>query len=140
MAMRARVELKGCLSHRGNGREFKMGNPQILTNPADIKYYQGQADFTVTVMESKKSKVRAEEESEPEINDVYDEEENDENDEEEDGEDEDGEDEDEEDGEDYTEDDLNSHKKADLKNIAAEMGLDVNGTKNELIERILGNQ
>ena len=139
MAMRARVELKGCLSHRGNGREFKMGNPQILTNPADIKYYQGQADFTVTVMEAKKSKVNAEEELEPEINDVYDEEDDDEEDE--DDEDEDGEDEnEEEDGVDYTEDDLNSHKKADLKNIAAEMGLDVNGTKNELIERILGNQ
>lgn len=123
MAMRARVELTGCLTHEGNGRKFKKGQPQILTNSSDIKYYQGQACFSVTVLETKKSKVK-----EPEPDPSKDS-----------GAGNTGGDDDDAD-ETYTAEELEEHKKADLKEIAAEMGLDVGGTKKELIERIIDNQ
>jgi len=121
MVMRARVELKGSLTHEGNGRKFTKGQPKILTVPADIMYYKGQACFSVTVLDAKKPKVK---EPEPDPSKDVDPEDN--------ADDGDGE-------EAYTAEDLEGHKKAELKEIAAEMGLDVGGTKKELIDRIVDN-
>jgi hypothetical protein len=54
--MRARVELRGSLSHTGMGRTFKKGSPQIITNPAEIEYYKSLGGFTVTVLPDVKVK------------------------------------------------------------------------------------
>lgn len=136
MAMRARVELKGCLTHDAGGRHFAKGQPQILTNPAEIKYYQGQAEFSVTMLDVAKSKKKAiesereaERKSQVEGDDVDD---DNDDDVEDDDDDDDG-----EDGEGYTREDLKGYKKNDLKEIAAELGLDVGGTVKELIDRIV---
>lgn len=48
---KARVELRGSMSHTGNGRKFEKGKPQIMTNPSDIAYYQQQGEFSVTMLE-----------------------------------------------------------------------------------------
>ena len=48
---KARVELRGCMTHSGRGRTFKKGVPQIMTNPSDILYYQGQGDFSVVMLD-----------------------------------------------------------------------------------------
>lgn len=57
--MRARVELKGSLTHRApagkGGRTMKKGSPVIITEPAHIQYYKSQADFSVTVLDAMKS-------------------------------------------------------------------------------------
>lgn len=47
----ARVELTGCVSHTARGRTFRKNQPQTLTNPADILYYQSQQDFSVIVLD-----------------------------------------------------------------------------------------
>jgi len=117
MALRARVELRGSLTHDHGGRVFKKGSPQILTNPAEIKYYQGQAGFAVTVLEGDKAKAKAA--ATPAATDV------------------------DEDGDDlveYSEADLRKMKKAELVEIAEELELDTEGTVNELIDRILETQ
>jgi hypothetical protein len=57
MALIARVELVGSLTHDGNGRKFKKGEPQIITTPSDIQYYQSQAGFTVVFLSQEKTKV-----------------------------------------------------------------------------------
>jgi len=116
MALRARVELRGCLTHQSGGRLFKNGSPQILTNPSEIKYYQGQAGFTVTMLSTEKAK--APEPATVETDDG-------------DGGESDN---------DYTEADLRKMKKAELVDVAAELGLDAEGTVNELVERILEAQ
>lgn len=51
---KARVELRSALSHTARGRQFKKGAPQILTNPADILFYQQQSEFSVTLLEEDK--------------------------------------------------------------------------------------
>lgn len=65
MAMRARVELRGALTHIGQGRKFKKGSPQILTNPAEIAYYKQQGGFSVTMMAAEKTKAKATEPTKP---------------------------------------------------------------------------
>lgn len=122
MAMRARVELIGSLTHNYAGRSFKKSSPQILTDAADIRYYQSQACFSVAVLDAKE--IKAKEPATPPI--VPDEDINDDGD---NGESDEG----------YTAANLDEHKKAELKEIAAELGLDVGGTKKELINKILGN-
>jgi len=109
---RARVELKGCLTFQGKGRTFKKGSPQILTNPADIMYYQQQAVFVVTML-SEKSKVVVE--TKQPVDNIKDD-------------------------NDFNESELRKMKKADLQEVAEELGLDTEGTVNELIERILDAQ
>lgn len=47
---RARIELRGSLSHTVRGRVFKKGQPQIITNPDDILYFQQTDGFVVTLM------------------------------------------------------------------------------------------
>lgn len=113
MAIRARVELRGSLTHDHGGRVFKKGSPQILTNAAEIKYYQGQAGFSVTMLEGAKAKAPA-----PVVDD-----------------DTGG-----ESDNDYSEADLRKMKKAELVEIAEELELDTEGTVNELIDRILEAQ
>lgn len=54
--MRARVELRGCLTHSARGRTVKRGEPFYTTNAADIRYYQAQADYAVTILEAPKRK------------------------------------------------------------------------------------
>lgn len=115
MATRARVELRGSLTHQGRGRAFKKGSPQILTNSADIVYYQQQAGFAVTMLSDKSkaaTKVVA-----PEPDDDSGEGDND-----------------------FNESELRKMKKADLQEVAEELGLDIDGTVNELIERIMDAQ
>jgi len=53
---RARVELKGSLSHSGGPRFFKKGLPQILTIPSHIEYYQAVGGFSVTMLGNAKAK------------------------------------------------------------------------------------
>lgn len=48
---KARVELRGCMTHSGRGRTFRKGVPQIMTNPSDILYYQSQGDFSVVMLD-----------------------------------------------------------------------------------------
>lgn len=49
--MRAKVELLGSESHTGRGRTIERGKPLILTNPSDIRYYQAQGGFSVTMLD-----------------------------------------------------------------------------------------
>lgn len=58
MAMRARVELRGSLTHTAGARKFKKGSPQILTNPSEIAYYRAQGGFSVTMMATEKAKAK----------------------------------------------------------------------------------
>lgn len=53
---RAKVELMGSETHTGRGRTIERGKPVILTNPSDIRYYQSQGGFTVTVLEDAAAK------------------------------------------------------------------------------------
>lgn len=55
--LRARVELRESLTHTHAGRTFVKGKPQILTNSADVKYYQETGGFSVTILEEPKEKV-----------------------------------------------------------------------------------
>jgi hypothetical protein len=58
--MKATVELIHALSHTGrNGRTMVRGRPQIITNPADIEYYQNQREYVVTVTSEAASKKAA---------------------------------------------------------------------------------
>jgi hypothetical protein len=54
MAIVAKIELTGSLTHSARGRIFKKGMPQILTDPSDVSYYQTQADFCVTILDKPK--------------------------------------------------------------------------------------
>lgn len=55
MAKAARITLRGSLSHTHKGRTFVRGIPQIVTDPAEIGYYKGQAGFAVKMLKEKKS-------------------------------------------------------------------------------------
>lgn len=114
MAMRARVELRGSLTHQGKGRFFKKGSPQILTNAAEVLYYQQQSGFAVTML-SEQSKTATKVVA-PEPDDSG------------------------EGDNDFNEAELRKMKKADLQEVAEELGLDTEGTVNELIERIMDAQ
>lgn len=51
MTMKAKVSLIKGLSHKKrNGRSFKRGEAQTLTNPAEIAYYKIQPDFSVVML------------------------------------------------------------------------------------------
>lgn len=51
---KARVELLKSATHTARGRTFRKGQVQILTNSADILYYQQQPEFSVIVLEEDK--------------------------------------------------------------------------------------
>jgi hypothetical protein len=57
--MRAKVELLGSETHTGRGRTIERGKPVILTNPSDIRYYQAQGGFSVTILEDASAKPAA---------------------------------------------------------------------------------
>jgi len=54
--MRARVELRGCLTHTARGRTVERGRPFYTTNPADIAYYKSCGEYAVTILESEPAK------------------------------------------------------------------------------------
>ncbi len=145
MALIARVELILGLSHDGNGRKFEKGKPQILTSPSEIKYYQTQGGFRVSIINPpEKSKVVAES-SKRNKQRFLDEEIDDEEIDDEEIDDEEIDDENEtaseevEDDEDIAYDNkmLENVKKTELKEIAASLGLEVGGTVSELKKRII---
>lgn len=49
--VRARVELRGALSHTRGGVVFKKGQPQTITDPGAIAYYKATSGFSVTMLE-----------------------------------------------------------------------------------------
>ena len=114
---RARVELIGSLSHTRGGRKFERGKPQILTNAAEILYYQNQSDFAVTVEEAPKKKAKAAPPTPPAGEAKGD-------------------------GDDYTEEQLKKMKKDELIEVADELELLLEGNekKSEMIEAILEAQ
>lgn len=73
---KARVELIGSLTHTAKNRTFKKGEPQILTDGAEIEYYKGQPEFGVTELREVKPKAAAapppppEEDDEEEVEDA----------------------------------------------------------------------
>lgn len=115
---RARVELLGSLSYTRGGRKFVRGCPQVITNAAEILYYQGQADFGVIIEDTPKTKSAAPGKSD----------------------DSKGADNDAPTG--YTEEQLNKMKKAGLIKVADELEilLEGNEKKTEMIEAILEAQ
>ncbi len=139
MAKRARVELRTGLTHHGNGRVFKKGQPQILSNLADIRYYQQEGSFVVTVLgetpapvaKTSAPKPSPKPAAEPIPETAEPEELDDEEDDEEDDEDSDN---------DYTRAELAVMRKAELVDVCKELGLDTVGTVKELTERILDAQ
>lgn len=48
--LKARVELRGCLTHSARGRTCKRGQPFYTTNAADIAYYKAQGEYSVTML------------------------------------------------------------------------------------------
>ena len=52
--VRARIELRGCLTHTYRGRTVERGQPFYTTNPADIAYFKAQSEFAVTILADKK--------------------------------------------------------------------------------------
>jgi len=51
---RARVELRGALTHTRGHRTFTKGAPQVLTDDAELAYYKAQSQFSVTMLEEPK--------------------------------------------------------------------------------------
>jgi hypothetical protein len=132
MTIRARVELIGSFTHSSKWRTFRKGNPRILTNPAEIQYYKNQPSFNVVLLDSKtKEKVVKEVIKKAKLEPPQDEEEVGGYEEEEEYEEED----DEESG--YTEGMLKDFKKSQLRALANDLELDIEGTKKELIARII---
>lgn len=132
MTIRARVELVGSSTHHSNWRRFVKNQPQILTNPAEIQYYQNQSGFNVVLLENETKKKVVETPLRMKPIKKVDEEINQEEDY-----DESEEDEDEDEDEGYTESSLRELKKSQLKAIANDMDLDIEGTRKELIARII---
>lgn len=46
----ARVQLRGAESFDGHGHKFKRNQVKVLSNPADIRYFQMQPAFKVTIL------------------------------------------------------------------------------------------
>ena len=118
--VKARVELVGAASHHTLGRVFKVNQPQILTDPSEIRKYQNMGDFSVEVITDKERPIK------PELNgELKDKSEqvdtatpkNEAND--------------------YTFKELMKFKKVELAEIAGELGLDATGTRSVLMKRIL---
>jgi len=154
MTIKARVELIGSFTHNSHWRKFRKGSPQILTNPAEIQYYQNQYGFDVVLLDHEKEKVvkevikKTKSKSKtkvnnnvvkPEENEIEEEHYEDEEYEEREEDDEEYEEEDEEEEEDtgYTEGMLKDFKKSQLKSLANDLELDIEGTKKELMARII---
>jgi hypothetical protein len=134
MTIRARVELIGSFTHSSKWRTFRKGNPQILTNPAEIQYYKNQPSFNVVLLDSKtKEKVVKEVIKKTKLEPPQDEVEEGEGYEEEEEYEE--EEDDEESG--YTEGMLKDFKKSQLRALANDLELDIEGTKKELMARII---
>lgn len=117
--MRARVELRGSLTHQApasaGGRLMKRGSPVIMTDPAQIQYYRSQGGFSVSMLEAKKPAPAPAAPSEPAG-----------------GEGSEG---------GHTEAELKKMKKAQLVEIAEGLGLETDGaTVAELIDGILEAQ
>jgi len=51
---RAKITLRGSMTHTVKGRTFRKGFPQIITNLADIKYYESQPGFHVEMLSAPK--------------------------------------------------------------------------------------
>jgi hypothetical protein len=56
MAVIAKVELNGSLTHTHAGRSFKRGQPQVITEASEIAYYKTIPGFAVTVLDKAKEK------------------------------------------------------------------------------------
>jgi hypothetical protein len=156
MTIKARVELIGSFTHNSHWRKFRKGSPQILTNPSEIQYYQNQYGFDVVLLDSEtKEKVvkevikKVKSKSKTKVNDDvvkseeneaeeehYEDEECEEREDDEDDEEYEEEDEEEEDTG-YTEGMLKDFKKSQLKSLANDLELDIEGTKKELMARII---
>jgi cell division ATPase FtsA len=135
MTIRARVELIESFTHDSRWRKFRRGSPQIITNPAEIQYYKNQPGFSVVLLDPEtKEKVVKEV-----IKKVKSKSQQDEVEKEEEGYDEEEYDEEEEDEEEagYTEGMLKDFKKSQLRSLANDLELDIEGTKKELIARII---
>jgi hypothetical protein len=66
---RARIELRGSLSHTVRGRVFKKGQPQIITSPDDILYFQQTDGFVVTLLNAAEKVKAPEMETQPDADD-----------------------------------------------------------------------
>ena len=53
---RAKIELMDSLSHAGRGRTFRRGYPQILTNAGDIQYYLSHPSYNVQMLDTAPAK------------------------------------------------------------------------------------
>lgn len=132
---KARIQLKGAMSHTARGRRVEKGKPFYTTNAADIAYYKAQGGFLVTMLEEDKPKPAPkrkpapppEPETEPEGGDEGDDEESD----------------DLTNGS-YTKSDLMAIKKADLATLAKDdFDLDLdpdNLNKSQMVAAILKAQ
>lgn len=49
--VKAAVTLKGSATHMGRGRRIVRGDVLVVTDPADIRYYQTTAGFDVKILE-----------------------------------------------------------------------------------------
>lgn len=119
---KAKVELVGSASHSGGGRKLIKGQPQLITNLSEINYYKGQSGVTVTMIEEvapqkakvkTPSKVEVKQKAKVETKVAK-----------------------------YTQENLKGVKKAGLIEIAAELGVFLDGTekKKEMIVEILEAQ
>ena len=150
MAIKARIQLRGCASHTGRGRKAERGKPFYTTNAADIAYYRAQGVYSVSVLESTEDKPVVKPSVKPSARRApapaptpAPEPEPDEPDEGEDEGDDEGEDDGAVDGS-YTKSDLMATKKADLAQLAQDdFDLDLdpdNMTKAQMVAAILKAQ
>lgn len=120
--VKARVTLTGSLSHEHGGRRMIKGQPQVITNPAEILYYQQQSGFSVVVLdgENKPTEKKVEAKKEEVKEEVKEEESKDA----------------------YTKDQLQAMKKRKLVDVAAEVGVLLEGSekKSRMIAAILKAQ
>lgn len=141
----ARVVLTKALTFEGRGRTFVKGQPQVMTLPADIAYYQQQPEFTVTLFNAPQPPAPKKPVSVKPVAPAPAESEDDEDEE---GDGDEGDEEAEADapadeGSFYTEADLKKTKKEALLSVAKEeFGLepDANASKSDLISMILAAQ
>lgn len=70
----ARVTLKdeGPSTFTGGGYKFEKGQSRLITNESDIRYFMGQSDFSVTMLEGSAPKRAPEPEPEPEAEEPVD--------------------------------------------------------------------
>jgi uncharacterized membrane protein YfbV (UPF0208 family) len=56
---RARIELRGALTHTRGQRSVTKGAPQVITDANEIAYYKAQTSFSVTILEEPQRQVLA---------------------------------------------------------------------------------